>query len=174
MTDSTMTAEPDSHDYKLSSSTLEHLRRNRGIELDVPGPVVHYVRRGLHLTMNAAAQQLAAEAVAAAEDATNRFARVPPTYAAALKHLDDVRAALKWIGWDAGGSQEPADDLSLDLFNEPELGVFYEAIFRANAASPSKTTATELGALLDTFNAAIEEADAAHEEWLSRPAARTY
>lgn len=145
MTDSTMTA-PAGPDGKLDKDTLSHLRRNHGFELEVPGTALHHVRRGLHLALKVAAEQLATKAGGAAEAAGNRFATIAPGYTGALKHLDDVRGALGRIGWDAGGSRAPEDDVSLDLSDEIDLSVFYEAIVLASGdPSHGQSASAELG-----------------------------
>lgn len=163
---------PLAEDGRLPDSILEAVRRNGGMRLEVPGPVIRHVRRGLHLALHAACGRLAAEAASMAEASRDRYAPVPASYnligrgglaasASALDSFDRVRRALDLLGWGCT-SPTPPDDVYLHL--TWKFAEFYEAIALAIKEDPADEP-SGLAALLEDMNTCVARAEAAHEEW---------
>jgi hypothetical protein len=166
------TAAHPTKNTRLTRSTLEHVRRNGGFVLEIPGPLVHHVRRGLHLAMTNTLLTGAEFASVMAVASRNRHAQLPAGYAGAIAHLDQLRSVLGEIGWAGATEQTPVDDLTIRLDAEEEkFGLYYEAI--ALAAGDGDPT-PGLDSLLAAMNTCIEDAQAAHQEWLERPGAQSY
>jgi hypothetical protein len=168
---------------RLSGVTLENVRRNGGMQLEVPGPVVHHVRRGLHLALKAAAADIDAESASMADALRNRHAQMSSGYTAAISHFDAVRAMLDRLGWATqkaapappvppgvrrpDRSTAPPADVALTLFLPTAFGVIYEALALAvEDDTQAGRPASGLPALLDAMNTCIEDARLAYEEWV--------
>jgi hypothetical protein len=174
-----MTPATTTPENRLSASTLDHVRRNGGLKLEIPGRLVPQLRRGLHLMLETAATDLAAQAGQLAgtlDEAPGTL--LPDGYQAALDRLDTIRRHQAQIGMDYTGLDRsiitnprehehdtfPIDDIGLQLSGAP-FGVYYEAVLVAHASTENEKAQAGLQELIATMDAAVEDAEEAHKQW---------